>query len=85
MVETSRLAAALTDNRKAGQWGEIQLRRVVELARMTEYCDFTEQETPDCGGRPDLLVKLPEGRYRRADAVPNFTLNLLISGQSGRS
>lgn len=60
--ETSRLAGALTNNQEAGNWGEIQLRRVVELAGMTAYCDFSEQQSLESGIRPDMIVRLPENR-----------------------
>ena len=82
VTETSRLAAVLTDHQKIGQWGEIQLRRVVELADMTDYCDFAEQETLESGGRPDLLVKLPEGRYIPVDAKASTTA-FMEAGQAG--
>ena len=60
-AETARLSSALTDNRQVGVWGELQLRRVVELAGMTAYCDFQEQTaSANSSGRPDLVVKLPE-------------------------
>ena len=68
-TETGKLSSALTNNRQIGSWGEVQLRRVVELAGMTEHCDFVEQETG--GGardRPDLKVKLPEQRTVIVDA-----------------
>ena len=70
MAETGKLSSALTDNRQVGRWGEMQLRRVVELAGMADYCDFAEQGTIDStqGGRPDLIVKLPEGRSIVVDA-----------------
>ncbi len=61
------LTSALRDTRTTGQWGEIVLRRVVELAGMTEHCDFTEQQTQD-DGRPDLIVHLPNGRTIIVDA-----------------
>ena len=61
--ETTRLRDALSDNRQVGVWGEIQLRRIIELANMVEYCDFSEQTTVDDGsGRPDVTVRLPESR-----------------------
>ena len=68
-AETGKLSSALTDNRQIGNWGEVQLRRVVELAGMQEYCDFEEQG----GGsgsqiRPDLTVRMPEKRTVIIDA-----------------
>ena len=70
MAETGKLSSALTDNRQVGQWGEVQLRRVVELAGMTAYSDFSEQSAAGGEGqeRPDLIVKLPEGRTIVVDA-----------------
>ena len=68
-AETARLSSALTDNRQVGVWGELQLRRVVELAGMTAYCDFQEQTaSTNSSGRPDLVVKLPEKRAVVIDA-----------------
>lgn len=61
--ETQTLATAMKDNKARGNWGELQLKRVVELAGMTEHCDFDTQQhvTGDGGaGRPDLVVKLPQ-------------------------
>ena len=52
-----------------GQWGEIQLRRVVELAGISEHCDFVEQPTSEGSrGHPDMVVKLPNGRAVVVDA-----------------
>lgn len=63
--ETRGLADALRAPNVRGQWGEMQLRRVVELAGMVAHCDFTEQatsSTPDGVLRPDMVVRLPGGR-----------------------
>lgn len=67
-AETAKLSGALTDNRQVGMWGEVQLRKVVEIAGMTAYCDFSEQAGSGAGAIPDLVVKLPEKRSVVVDA-----------------
>ncbi len=69
--ETNSLVTALSRPKVSGSWGELGLRRVVELAGMTAYCDFYEQESvsTDSGRlRPDMIVRLPNGREIVIDA-----------------
>jgi DNA recombination protein RmuC len=70
-TETGALVTALRKPNARGQWGQMQLRNVVELAGMVRYCDFLEQ-TPVAGEestlRPDLVVSLPGGKHVVVDA-----------------
>ena len=65
--EAARLSTALRSTTYAGSWGELQLRRVVEMADMVSYCDFGEQETSG-SLRADLVVRLPGGQRIVVDA-----------------
>lgn len=67
---TDRVASVLANPRLRGRWGEVTLRRVVELAGMTSYCDFSEQVVSEDGSRlrADLVVHLPGGREVVVDA-----------------
>ena len=69
--ETQSLVTALHAPQTRGRWGEMQLRRVVEMAGMVEHCDFVEQETAVTDGsitRPDMIVLMPGGRSVVVDA-----------------
>ncbi len=71
--QTSSLANALRKPHIKGKWGEIQLKRVVEMAGMIEYCDFFIQpsivdKNEDNLLRPDLIIKMPSGKQVIIDA-----------------
>jgi DNA recombination protein RmuC len=69
-LEASNLATALRSPTTRGRWGELQLRRVVELAGMLPYCDFEEQANISGDGklRPDMIIRLPGKRSIIIDA-----------------
>jgi DNA recombination protein RmuC len=65
---TEQLLAALKSGPVRGRWGEIQLRKIVELAGMTEHVSFNEQVAGEIGGRPDTLVHLPNAGHIPIDS-----------------
>ena len=58
-TETAKLSEALTASPRVGSWGEVSLRRVLEIADMSAICDFGEQPVVD-GSRPDVVIRMPE-------------------------
>jgi len=77
--ETRKLAGALKSPIARGRWGEIQLKRVVEMAGMTAHCDFLEQvtvSTEEGRLRPDMMVRLPNGREVVVDSKVSLSAYL---------
>lgn len=85
--ETRRLVTALREPHVRGRYGELQLQRVCELAGMTAYCDFATQDSQrdDQGNllRPDMVVRLPNGRSLAVDAKTNIQAYLEALEASG--
>ncbi len=82
-AEARGLAGALRDNKVRGTWGEVQLRRVLEQAGMVAHADFVEQRAhtgADGSGRPDVVVRLPNGRCVVIDAKAPLDAYLRASG-----
>ena len=79
--ETTTLATALRKPQVRGQWGELHLRRTVELAGLVDHCDFAEQVRVDDGRlRPDLVVSLAGGRTIAVDAKAPLAAFLDLTG-----
>lgn len=77
-TETVELRQAMKSSSARGRWGELQLRRVVELAGMANHVDFEEQTATD-EGRPDMLIRLPNQGVLPVDAKAPMTAFLAAS------
>ncbi len=73
---TTNLRAALKSPTARGRWGEVQLRRVVEMAGLERHVDFDEQSTEGGEGRPDMVARLPGGGILPIDAKVPLTAYL---------
>lgn len=72
--QSESLATALRGSSKArGEWGEVSLKNLVELAGMSEFCDFTEQVVAADGQRPDMVINLPGGEKLPVDVKVTLT------------
>jgi DNA recombination protein RmuC len=83
--QTSSLVTALRAPQARGRWGEMQLRRVVEMAGMVEHCDFSEQATAataDGTIRPDMVVRLAGGKQVVVDAKVSLSAYLQAAESS---
>jgi len=74
--QTRALVSALRRPEARGRWGELQLRRVVELAGMADRCDFDEQVIIDGGQRPDMVVRLAGGKNIVVDSKVSLSAYL---------
>jgi DNA recombination protein RmuC len=71
---TITLSSAMSHSSARGRWGEVQLRRIAELAGMLEQCDFELQTTVDTGrSRPDMIVRLPNNRCIIVDSKAPYS------------
>lgn len=78
--ETHALVRALQRPEARGRWGELQLRRVVELAGMAQHCDFDEQATGADRMRPDMVVRLAGGKTIVVDSKVSLAAYLEAAG-----
>ena len=80
--QTQALVTALRRPEARGRWGELQLRRVVELAGMASHVDFDEQVVVDGGQRPDMVVRLAGGKNVVVDSKVSLAAYLEAAGAS---
>ena len=76
-LQTGKLDSALRNNKQMGRWGELQLKRLVELSGMSKYVDFSEQ-TQTNEGRPDMAIKFANDTVVFVDA--KVSLNAYLDG-----
>ena len=81
---THTLSQALKSSTVRGRWGEVQLKRIAEMAGMLEHVDFNEQTSADTGtGRPDMIVRMPEKGVIPVDS--KAPMNAYLSATEART